>query len=348
MKSIGSLVAVLLVAMLSPSAAAEPASKPSTIQAQGHGEAIARGDTLSMRIGVNTSASTGDEAAQANADAVAKLTAALNEKLAGQGTIIRSNYFMNPTYDSSGPPRAQPGADEQIRIEFPPRSVTSEQAARLTDTIKSDFVVMQGFESGGEGHGTIIYEVRSTAATAAEAVRLNNERSAKVIEAVKRILGNQVTVKSTSSISDDMTPLVPSARSPQKSSSPTGYAAHSEIMVESRRIDLLPVLIRTISGAADASLNAVTFLLRDRTAAQGEAIAKATKDAESKAQAEAAALGVRLGPMIKSAVDLASGSSPVGASGGGAGVTTLSSAGAATQPSDVKVSANVVLTYTVQ
>ncbi len=296
---------------------------------------------------MNSSAPTGDQAAQANADAVATLTAALNEKLAGQGTIVRSNYFMNPTYNSSGPPRGQPGADEQIRIEFPPGTVTSEQAARLTDAVKSDFVVMQGFDAGGEGRGTITYEVRSTAATAAEAVRLNNERSAKVMQAVKSILGNRVTVKTHSSISDDMTPLVPSARPPQRTF-PTGYAARSEIMVESRRIDLLPVLIRTVSGATDASLNAVTFLLRDRTTAQGEAIAKATKNAESKAQAEAAALGVRLGPMINSAVDLAPGSSPGTASPSGGGVTTLSSAGGPTQPSDVKVSANVVLTYRVQ
>lgn len=339
---------------LSTPLAAQKANKPPTIEAQGHGEVRAAADTVSVSISVDSSASTASEAAQGNANQVAKVTDAIKAKLGDQCTIVRANYQLNPQYDSDTPARPTGfTADEQITVTFPIGTVTPEQAAKLTDTIAGEFVSLQGpadfVKSQGsydnEGQSRLVYEVRSTASTAAEAVHTNESRSAKVLQAVKAMLGDRATVERSSQVSFGEFPRTAPAGA-QSPPTPSRFAAHSELLVESKQIDLLPELMRIATSIGNARVNSATFLLRDRAAGQSKAIADATKDAESKAQSEAAALGVHLGPLLNSSVD--TGPNPAGRLvGSGAGIA-VAGISAPIQPSDVNVYANVVLTYAVQ
>jgi uncharacterized protein YggE len=324
----------------------QTANTPATIQAQGHGETRARADTVSVSISVDSAAPTGADAAQANATDVAKVTDAIKAKLGDRCTIVRANYMLNPQYDYS-PPSQPTGftADDQINVEFAKAMFTPEQAAKLTDTILSDFVRLQGSNDDDEGHTTLTYEVRSIAPTAAEAVRLNQTRTAKVLQAVRATFAERAKVETSSRLGAGSVPLTAPSAGIQRPVPPTHYAAHSELLVESGQIDLLPELLRIATSIGNARVNSATFLLRDRTAAQKEAIAEATREAESKAQSEGSALGVHLGPLLNSSVDLG----PTVSMGGiGIGVTAGSGRAATIQPSDVSVYANVVLTYAVQ
>ena len=149
----------------------------------------------------------------------------------------------------------------------------------------------------------------------------------------------------SSNVGAGVVPLA-GAGGPQRPSNPSRYAAHSELLVESKQIALLPELLRVATSIGDAQVNSAAFLLRDRVAAQNQAIADATKDAESKAQSEAAALGVHLGPLVNSSVDLGP-TAPAGRLFGMGSGIAASALSAPTQPTDITVYANVVLTYTV-
>jgi uncharacterized protein YggE len=347
------LFAVSTLALSAP-LAAQKVNKPPTIEAQGHGEVRAAADTVSVSISVDSSASTASEAAQGNAAEVAKVADAIKAKLGDRCTIVRANYLLNPQYDSNTP--AHPAAftaDEQITVTFPTGTVTPEQAAKLTDTIvsefvklqrPSDFVITQG-SYDNEGKSRLVYEVRSTASTAAAAVRTNESRSAKVLQDVKATLGDRATVETSSQTGFGEVPVAAPAGA-QSPPTPSRFAAHSELLLESKQIDLLPELLRTATSLGNASVNSTMFFLRDRVTAQNEAIASATKDAQSKALSESAALGVHLGPLLNSSVD--TGPNPAGRLvGSGAGIVGLG-VSAPIRPSDVNVYANVVLTYAVQ
>lgn len=332
---------------LSAPVGAQKANKPPTIQAQGHGEVRAAADTVSISISVDSAAPTASDAAQENAAEVAKMSDAIKGKLGDRCTIVRANYFLNPQYDYGR--ASQPtgfSADEQIAVVFPKGMITPEQRAKLTDTVVSDFVRLQGSDDDDEGHSTLEYEVRSTASTAAEAVRLNDDRSAKVIQALKATLGDRATLKTTSRLGAGAVPLtIPTGI--QRPATPSHYAAHSDVLLESKQIDLLPELMQIATSIGNARVNSATFLLRDRAAAQNKAIADATKDAESKAQSEAAALGVHLGPLLNSSVDIGP-TAPVGGMVGARGGIAATVVSAPIRPSDVTVYANVVLAYAVQ
>jgi len=334
--------------------AAQTAKKPSTIQAQGHGEVRSAADTVSVSVSVDSAAPTAADAAEANAAQVAKVTDSIKAKLGDRSTIVKASYMLIPQYDSTPSQPAGFTAGEQIRVTFPIGMFTPEQAAKLTDAIVSDFVNLPGpsdfARSQGsydsEGQTNLVYEVRSTASTATEAVRLNESRSAKVLQEIKATLGDRAKVDTSSSVGAGVVPVaVPGGA--QRPSTPSRYAAHSELLVESKQLALLPDLMRVVTGIGDAQVNSAAFLLRDRAVAQNQAIADATRDAESKAQSEGAALGVHLGALLNSSVDLGPTAPTGGVVGMGAGIAA-SGLSVPTQPTDITVYANVVLTYAVQ
>ena len=227
------LFALSTLALSTPLAAQ---NKPLTIEAQGHGEARAEADTVSVSISVDSAAPTASEAAQGNAAEVAKVTDAIKAKFGDRCTIAKANYMINPQYDSNTPAqRTGFGASEQIRVTFPTGTVTPEQAAKLTDTIvadfaklpwPSDYVRLQGSDDDNEGHSTLLYEVRSTASTAVEAVRIDESRSAKVLQAVKATLGDRAKVERSSSVGFGDIPTAP-GRTPMKSRSAGKPRLHS-------------------------------------------------------------------------------------------------------------------------
>lgn len=112
------------------------------------------------------------------------------------------------------------------------------------------------------------------------------------------------------------------------------YTARSGLLIDVDSLESVPAVAdEAIAAGADREVS-VEFALRDPTKARAEAIYEATKEAKLKAQAEAAALGIKLGPLLKSSVP----DSPGAGYRGRGQVTSLVSG-------DLHVSAEVTLTY---
>ena len=76
-------------------------------------------------------------------------------------------------------------------------------------------------------------------------------------------------------------------------------------------LDIVGPLIDAAIAAGADRVNSLDFNLRDDTAARGDAIAKAAKDAQAQAQALATALSLKLGPIINATTAANEGPRPV-------------------------------------
>ena len=131
--------------------------------------------------------------------------------------------------------------------------------------------------------------VVTQARTAPEASKENAERLTRVLSEVKKILGKADEVK-TSGYS-----LTPAYRYPQGGKPEiVGYNASNTIRIKTMNLDLVGRLIDSAMQAGANNVNRLVFTLKDEQAAQLEALRAASAKARTKAEAIAAALGLKV------------------------------------------------------
>jgi uncharacterized protein YggE len=184
--------------------------------------------------------------------------------------------------------------------------------------------------------------IETHGATAADAAGRNGGLAQKVSEALRAKLGDKGKTW-TGGYS-----LYPEYVQSRPNSKPviTGYQAQNTITVQTGALDLVGPLIDAAIAAGANRVNSLDFNLRDDTSARNDAIAKAAKDAQSQAQALAAALGLKLGPIVNATTVSNIGPQPVmfrteRAMGAMSAATPV-------QPAEVTVPATVSLTYQIQ
>src|SRR5262249_9727633 len=145
---------------------------------------------------------------------------------------------------------------------------------------------------------TLEIAIETHAATADHAAGLNGALAEKVRNALTAKLGDKGTMWTGGySLTPEYTE--PPGGKPLVS----GYRAQNSITVRTGELALVGPLI---DGAIEAGANRVDSLnysLSEDSKARVEAITKATRDAQTQASALAAALGVKLGPVIKASTE---------------------------------------------
>jgi len=131
--------------------------------------------------------------------------------------------------------------------------------------------------------------VVTQARTAPEASKQNAERQSRVLSEVKKLLDKTDEVK-TSGYS-----LTPAYRYPQGGKPEiVGYNASNTVRIKTTNLDLVGRLIDSAMQAGANNVNRLVFTLRDEQSAQLEALRAASLKARTKADAIAAALGLKI------------------------------------------------------
>jgi uncharacterized protein YggE len=182
--------------------------------------------------------------------------------------------------------------------------------------------------------------IDTQAKTAEEAASLNAALATKVIDALKSKLGDKGRV-TTGGYSLD----------PQYDQRPVekpriiGYNAQNSVTVHTGALDLVGALIDSAIAAGANRVNSLNFSVENNTTARTQAIAIATRDARAQADALAAALGVKLGKVLKATT--VSEARPVPMRMARAAFMTASAA-TPVEPAEVSVPATVSLTFEIQ
>ncbi len=128
--------------------------------------------------------------------------------------------------------------------------------------------------------------------TTQEAVDENSRITQAVIDAVEKIDAENLKLET---ISYDLSPLYDYS---QENQPPKIYAYRATTITKASTTDLTKIgeIIATATGAGASSISSIGFDLSDfaKSDAKNNAIAEATKDAESKAKAIADAMGLRI------------------------------------------------------
>jgi uncharacterized protein len=187
---------------------------------------------------------------------------------------------------------------------------------------------------------TLEVTIETHAPTAADAAGSNGHLAQKVRDALQEKLGDKGMMW-TGGYS-----LYPEYNEPRNGGKPTitGYRAENSITVETGSLDLVGPLIDAAIAAGANRVNSLDYSLRENSKARSDAITKASKDAQTQAEALAAALRLKLGPIVRAST--VAEIRPVLARG----VAMGASIGAPTpiEPGQVTVPATVSLTYEIQ
>jgi uncharacterized protein YggE len=271
---------------------------PPVIESQGHGEVLAKPDAAIITLSVVSKGDTAQAAARRNAATEKAIAGALLAKgLIGKDAIGTSESSIRsipkpglrevkPRWHALGGFNAEFPADENVLL-----SLMDTVAARSWTHVMDD--------STRNGKSTLGLQVYGEGGSAKEAAADGNEHVAKMINLVKaRVPGAKIT-------RFDLRIMAPQGGSPFQREEPEApYTARNELSVRAASMANVPRVVdeAMAAGADGVSYVNVNLVLRDPAKAQTEAIYQATKDAKLKAQAEAAALGVKLGPLLKSSV----------------------------------------------
>jgi uncharacterized protein YggE len=121
----------------------------------------------------------------------------------------------------------------------------------------------------------------------------------------------------------------------------TGYTAENSITVQTGELGLIGPLIDAAIAAGANRINSLSYSLRGDSKARSEAIAKATRDAQTQAMALADALGLKLGPVLRASTSSEVRPVPLtrfaGAAAMAANVPTPITAGQVTVPATVSL-----------
>jgi uncharacterized protein YggE len=182
--------------------------------------------------------------------------------------------------------------------------------------------------------------IETHAATAADAAADNGGLAQKVSEALRAKLGDK---GKTWTGGYSLNPEYRDDSHPNAKPVITGYTAQNTITVQTGALDLVGPLIDAAIAAGANRVNSLDFNLRDDTRARNEAITKAAKDAQTQGEALAAALGLKLGPIINATTESSERPQPMfRAAMMGANSSTP------VQPGEVTVPATVSLTYEIE
>jgi uncharacterized protein YggE len=185
------------------------------------------------------------------------------------------------------------------------------------------------------------FAIETHAATATEASSRNAALAQKVVDALKAKLAGKGKVW-TGGYS-----LTPDYEQGEHRTKPTivGYAAQNSITVETGAMDLLGSLIDSAVAAGANRINYLNFSLKDDVRARSQAIAAASRDAQTQAQALAAALGVKLKRVMKATTVSEVRPMPMMER---MGVAMAGRAATPIEAGDVSVPATVTLTYEIE
>jgi uncharacterized protein YggE len=147
----------------------------------------------------------------------------------------------------------------------------------------------------------ISFAVETTAPTAGAAVAENARKSTALAEAIKKQLGDTGKVSTTRYSVD---PVYEQRERGAAAAPPriTGYIVRNQVRGETRAIDTVGKLIDTATTAGANSVDGLEFTLKERAAAQNDALARAGQDARRQAEGAATALGVKLGKVLSATV----------------------------------------------
>ena len=185
--------------------------------------------------------------------------------------------------------------------------------------------------------------IDTQAKTAEEAAARNAALATKVIDALKAKLGDK---GKTWTGGYSLNPEYADQSHPDGKPIIRGYTAQNTITVQTGALDLFGPLIDAAIAAGANRVNSLDFNLRDDTSSRNDAIARAAKDARSQAEALAAALDLKLGPIINASNSSNDNPQPVMfRANNGFAAAAMSTP---VSPAEVNVSATVSLTYGIQ
>jgi len=187
---------------------------------------------------------------------------------------------------------------------------------------------------------TLQVTIETHAGTAADAAGSNGHLAQKVRDALRDKLADKGTMW-TGGYS-----LYPEYNESRPTGKPeiTGYRAENSITIETGALDLIGPLIDAAIAAGANRVNSLDYSLRDNITARSDAIARASKDAQTQAQALARALGVKLGSIMRASTVAEIRPVPVMK----AEMAMARSAPTPIEPGQVTVPATVSLTYEIQ
>jgi uncharacterized protein YggE len=147
----------------------------------------------------------------------------------------------------------------------------------------------------------ISFAVETTAPKAAAAVAENARKSTALADELKRQLGDTGKVSTTRYSVD---PVYEQRERGAAAAPPriTGYIVRNQVRAETRAVDSVGTLIDAATTAGANSVDGLEFTLKERAAAQNDALQRAGHDARRQAEAAATALGVKLGKVLNAAV----------------------------------------------
>ena len=183
--------------------------------------------------------------------------------------------------------------------------------------------------------------IETHAATAAEAAGRNGGLAQKVSDALRAKLGDR---GKTWTGGYSLYPEYGDESRPNMKPTITGYRAENSISVQTGALDLVGPLIDAAIAAGANRVNSLDFKLHDDTHARNDAIAKAAKDAQAQAQALAAALDLKLGPITNATTMSSERPQPVMFRA----ATMAVNAATPVSPAEVTVPATVSLTYQIE
>jgi uncharacterized protein YggE len=131
--------------------------------------------------------------------------------------------------------------------------------------------------------------VVTQARNAPDAAKENSDKLARVMTAVKKLLGKGDEIK-TAGYS-----LNPNYRYPQGGKPEiTGYTASNTLRIKTGNLEIVGKLIDAAMQAGANNINRLAFTLKDEQAAQLEALRQASQRAKAKADEIASALGLKI------------------------------------------------------
>jgi hypothetical protein len=337
------LLAFLLALPVGARAQSASDNKP-VIVASGHGEAQAQANQATISLTIDTAGDTADAAVKANAATVATITQALKPHLTGKGdTVQTANLSINPDYSNQAQPLRKTKSYSAIRrltVIVPAQDLTlASDVGTIATTDPSARLVGTDNETT-PGKISVMIEYSSIEPTLAEAVQATIQGTKKISQAIEAKLNGRGTIETEDSFGENTLPVNPGQAGPQ------GYVAHSTMTIKLDHIDSVGSVTDAAVKAGASRLSSVTFGLADPNGLRDQAIAAATMDAQSNARAQAAALNLKLGPLLKSATGQPSVPYPVPAMGGVLGARRAN--GPPVNPGEVTNSADVTLTYATQ
>ncbi len=139
----------------------------------------------------------------------------------------------------------------------------------------------------------VVLSVVTQSPRALNAQQQNARKSEAVIQAIKQAAGANPDVK-TSDYS-----LEPQENWNGNTAKIVGYEARNTVTVNLTALENVGAVVDAATGAGANSVESVSFMLREADAARGQALADASKQAMSKAQAMAQSLGGRITRVVE-------------------------------------------------